>query len=85
MSNTIKVPKPEGTFNPGRLLEKNPLIQAQVKHFHEAEKQLPPSLRTRVNIENILTEGQAGGYIRQVTQAIHKGGGLPEPKVEKAT
>ena len=85
MSNVIKVPKPTGTaYNPNRPLQKNLLIQAQVKHFYEAEQQLPPKLKTRHKIENIRTEGQASVYIRKVTKALHKRGGLPAPKVERA-
>ena len=85
MSNVIKVPKPSGTgFNPDRPLEKNLLIHAQVRHFKEAEEQLPERLRTGINIDTIRTEGQASRYIRKVTQAIHESGGRPEPKVERA-
>ena len=85
MSNIIKVPKPSGTaYNPNRPLEKNLLIAAQVKHFHEAEQQLPAELRTGHDIQHIRTEGQASAYIRKVTQALHKRGALPAPKVEKA-
>jgi hypothetical protein len=84
-SNIVPMPKPSRTaYNPDRPLEKNQLIQAQVVHFAEAERQLPPELQTNVDVASIKTEGQASQYIRQVTQAIHKSGGRQAPKVETA-
>jgi len=75
-ANIIRVPKPSrSAYNPDRLLSGNTLVQAQVKHFEEADKQLPPELQTGVDINSIATEGQAAAYIRKVTEAIHKGGG----------
>jgi hypothetical protein len=85
MSNVIPVPKPSRTaFNPHRPLEKNLLIHAQVKHFQEAEAQLPGHLQTGVDLAAIRTEGQAAHYIRRVTRAIHQSGGRPAQKVEAA-
>jgi hypothetical protein len=85
MSNVIKVPKPSrSAYNPQRPLERNLLIHAQVRHFKEAEANLPEHLRTGVNIEHIKTEGQASTYIRKVTRALHESGGRPSPKVEPA-
>jgi hypothetical protein len=82
----IRVPKPAGTaYDPHRPLEKNQLIHAQVRHFQEAETQLPEDLRTGVNVADIKTEGQASHYIRKVTKALHESGGRPAQKVEKAT
>jgi hypothetical protein len=82
----IKVPKPSGAaYDPHRPLEKNQLIHAQVKHFHEVETQLPEHLRTGVDVAAIKTEGQASHYIRKVTKALHESGGRPAQKVEKAT
>jgi hypothetical protein len=82
----IKVPKPAGTaYDPHRPLEKNQLIHAQVRHFQEAEMQLPEHLRTGVDIAEIKTEGQASHYVRKVTNALHESGGRPAQKVEKAT
>lgn len=84
MDNVIKVPKPGlSGFNPNRPLEKNHLVQAMVKHFHEAEMRLPKKLRTQVNAASIATEGEASEYIRQVTRAIHQRGGRA-PKVKRA-
>jgi hypothetical protein len=81
----IKVPKPSGTaYNPQRPLEKNLLIKAQVQHFKEAEKQLPKQLRTKVNVDKIRTEIQASRYIRKITLAIHKSGGIGKRKIGRA-
>lgn len=85
ITNLIKVPKPSRTaFNPHRPLEKNLLIHAQVRHFHEAEMQLPEHLRTGIDIATIRTEGEASHYIRKVTRAIHESGGRPPQRVETA-
>ena len=85
MSNVISVPKPSRTaFNPHRPLEKNLLIDAQVKHFREAEAQLPMHLQTGIDTATIKTEGQASHYIRKVTRAIHESGGRPAQRVERA-
>jgi hypothetical protein len=75
-ANIIPVPKPSHrAYNPDRPLSGNTLVQAQVMHFQEADKQLPPELQTGVEIKSITTEGQAADYIRKVTEAIHKSGG----------
>jgi hypothetical protein len=85
VSKVIKVPKPERTaYDPHRPLEKNQLIHAQVRHFKEAEAQLPEHLQTGVDVATIMTEGQASHYIRKVTKALHESGGRPAQKVEKA-
>jgi len=86
MSNVVKIPKPSRTaYNPHRLLEKNQLIQSQVKHFQEAELGLPPEFRTGVDIATVTTEGKASEYIRLVTRAIHASGGRQSRKTEEAT
>jgi len=78
----IRVPKPAGTsFNPDRPLGANALVAAQVLQMEEAEKNLPPELQTGTVVSSIKTEGQAAAYIRQVTEAIHKGGGRISRKV----
>lgn len=83
-ANIIPVPKPSrNAYNPNRLLRGNALVLAQVRHFEEAEKNLPPELQTGIDIGSITTEGQAGAYIRKVTEAIHKIGGTG--KVQRAT
>jgi hypothetical protein len=76
MSNVIKIPVPtKDAYNPGRPLEKNLLVKAQVEHFREAEAQLPKRLRTNIDVSQIRTEGEASEYIRLVTQALHTAGG----------
>ena len=83
-TNSVRVPKPDGkAYNPERPLEKNALIQAQVEHFYEADKNLPLEFQTGVEIADIRTEGEASAYIRKVTKAIHRSGGVE--KVLKAT
>lgn len=83
-ANIIPVPKPSrNAYNPDRLLSRNTLIQAQVKHFAEADKNLPPELQSGMDINSITTEGQAAAYIRKVTEAIHKSGGRTG-KVQRA-
>lgn len=83
--NIVRVPKPgRGAYNPDRPLDKNLLIKHQVKHFHEADRNLPPEWQTGVDIGTIRTEGEASAYIRKVTEAIHKSGGRTE-KIRKAT
>lgn len=82
MPYTINVPKPSrAAYNPNRPLEKNLLVQAQVRHFQHVEQNLPEELRTGMDASTIATEGQAAAYIREVTRAIHKSGGVK--KVQK--
>jgi hypothetical protein len=79
----VPVPKPgRSGYNPNRPLRSNALIAAQVRHFAEADKNLPADLRTGVNADSIATEGEAAVYIRKVTEAIHKSGGIG--KVQRA-
>jgi hypothetical protein len=85
VSNIIHLPKPgKDAYNPNRPLSKNTLIKSQVEHFHEADLNLPPELRTGIDISTVTTEGEAAKYIRRVTKAIHEGGGRQQ-KVRKAT
>lgn len=67
----IRVPKPAGEYNPNRPLSKNTLLLSQVKHFYQAEQELPVEERTGISPEAILTEGQAAEYIRKVTAKLH--------------
>jgi hypothetical protein len=83
-ANIIPVPKPSrNAYNPDRPLSRNTLVQAQVKHFAEADKNLPPELQSGVDPGSITTEGQAAAYIRKVTEAIQKSGGRAG-KVQRA-
>jgi hypothetical protein len=70
--NVILVPKPStSAFNPHRLLAKNTLLLNQVEHFHKLELEFAPEKRTGVDFESIKTEGQAGEYIRKMTEILH--------------
>lgn len=81
----IRAAKPaRRAFNPERPLSKNQLLQAQVKHFREAESRLPPEQQTGVDPESIRTEGQASEYIRKVTAVLHPHGARRE-KARPAT
>lgn len=81
----VTIPEPgRAAYHPERPLTRNPLIAAQVKHFEEAEKNLPPELQTGIDVNSIRTEGQASDYVRRVTEAIHKSGGRVA-RVRKAT
>ncbi len=76
MSKIVPVPKPSrGAYNPDRSLHENALVRAQVRHFAEADKQLPAELQTGIDASSIKTEGEASEYIRRVTTAIHQHGG----------
>jgi hypothetical protein len=77
----IAVPKPSrSAYNPNRPLRSNALVAAQVKHFAEADKNLPPEFQTGVDPATVTTEGEAAAYIRKVTEAIHKSGGTAKVK-----
>lgn len=77
--NLIAVPKPSrSAYNPDRPLHKNLLIKAQVQHFFAVEQNLPPQERTGIDIDTVTTEGLASAYIRRVTEAIHRVGGVTE-------
>jgi hypothetical protein len=67
----IHVPQPENAWNPNRAV--NALLKSQVLHLHEAELKLPLRQQTDIYINAIKTEGEAAGYVRQVTEAIHAG------------
>jgi len=76
--NIVRLPKPAtSAYNPNRPLAANALIRAQVRHFAEAERHLPPEFRTHIDPHKIETEGEASIYIRKVTEAIHATGGRP--------
>ena len=72
-SNVIRVPKPPAaSFDMNRPLAKNSLLQSQVKHFHEMEKQLPAEHQTGVPLASIKTEAHAADYIRRMTAKLHR-------------
>jgi hypothetical protein len=77
----IPVPKPgRGAYNPNRPLRSNALVAAQVQHFAAADNNLPAEFRTGVDPASIQTEGEAASYVRKVTEAIHKSGGIGKVK-----
>lgn len=83
--NLIRVPKPRReSYNPDRPLDRNALLENQVKHFHHAEQKLPLEQRTGIDIKLIKTEGEAASYIRKVTAILHPHGAHVE-KVRRAT
>lgn len=57
-------------MNPDR--PANALLLAQVVHLQQAENRLPLRYRSEIYIHAIKTEGEAGEYIREVTEAIHQ-------------
>jgi len=67
----IPVPRPsKSAHDPDRPV--NALLQVQIKHLHDAERNLPLRYRTDIYVKTIKTEGEAARYIRAVTEAIHK-------------
>lgn len=69
----VRVPKANrSSYQPHRPLHKNVLLQNQVKHFRELEKDLPLEHQTGTPIESIQTEGQAAEYIRHITLKLHR-------------
>jgi hypothetical protein len=69
----IHVPKPaRSSYQPHRPLSKNTLLQSQIKHFRELEKDLPPEHQTGIPFDSIDTEGRAAEYIRRMTERLHR-------------
>jgi len=69
----IRVPKPaRSSYQPHRSLSKNSLLQSQVKHFRELEKDFPAEQQTGIPIDSITTEGQAAEYIRRMTVRLRR-------------
>ena len=67
----IPVPRPpKSAMNPNRPV--NALLQAQMQHLQDAELRLPLDQQTNIYVNAIKTEGEAGEYIRRVTEAIHE-------------
>jgi len=51
------------------------LIRTQLLHLHQAENlNLPHKYHTGININDLLTERQAGEYIQKVTALLHRNG-----------
>jgi len=69
--NVIPVPKPrQSAMNPDRPV--NALLQVQIQHLRNAERNLPLRYRTEIYANAIRTESEAARYIRAVTEAIHQ-------------
>jgi hypothetical protein len=67
----IVVPRPsKNAMNPDRPVSS--LLLAQIQHLQHAERRLPLRYRTEIYTHAIRTEGEAAGYIREVTEAIHR-------------
>lgn len=67
----IPVPRPSpSAMNPDRPV--NALLQVQIQHLREAERNLPLRYHTDIYANAIKTEGEAAEYIRAVTEAIHQ-------------
>jgi hypothetical protein len=69
----VRVPKPaRSSYQPHRPFTKNGLLQNQVKHFRELEKNLPREQQTGIPHESVKTEADAAGYIRLMTERLHR-------------
>jgi hypothetical protein len=69
--DAIPVPRPKkSAHNPDRAVSS--LLQTQMRHLHDAERNLPLRYRSELYINAIQTEGEAAAYIRHVTEAIHQ-------------
>jgi hypothetical protein len=67
----IAVPRPRpSAINQDRPV--NALLQSQIQHLRDAERNLPLRYQTQIYVNAIRTEGEAARYIRAVTEAIHK-------------
>jgi hypothetical protein len=71
-------PNPKLAMDTGRPV--NSLLKVQIRHLHDAELKLPIALQTDIYINAIKTEGEAGEYIRKVTEAIHEAHEAAEAK-----
>jgi|ERR1700733_9808397 len=70
----IHVPRPSKTaMNPDRPVSS--LLLAQIAHLQHAERRLPLRYRSAIYTHAIRTEGEAGRYVRDVTEAIHQAHG----------
>jgi hypothetical protein len=66
----IHVPRPKVKLAMDTSRPVNSLLKVQIQHLHDAELKLPMGLQTDIYINAIKTEGEAGKYIRRVTEAI---------------
>jgi len=72
----VKVSKPApGSYNPERPITS--LVRNQILHLSLAERHLPKTERSGIDIYSIKTEGQAGEYIDHLTRKLHPQGSKP--------
>lgn len=76
----IHVPRPNAKLAMDISRPVNSLLKVQIQHLHDAELKLPIGLQTDVYINAIKTEGEAGEYIRKVTEAIQEAHEAAEAK-----
>lgn len=76
----IHVPRPNAKLAMDTSRPVNSLLKVQIQHLHDAELKLPIGLQTDIYINAIKTEGEAGEYIRKVTEAIHEAHEAAEAK-----
>ena len=72
----VKVPKPApGSYNPDRPVTS--LVRNQILHLSLAERHLPKTERSGIDIYSIKSEGQASEYIHHLTWKLHPPGSKP--------
>lgn len=76
----IHVPRPKVKLAMDTSRPVNSLLKVQIQHLHDAELKLPIGLQTNIYINAIKTEGEAGEYIRRVTEAIREAHAAAETK-----
>jgi hypothetical protein len=68
-SGKVKVPRAApGSFHKHRRI--SDLLQRQIEHFREAERQLPAEQQSGIDINSIRLEHEAARYIGKVTAAL---------------
>jgi hypothetical protein len=66
----IHVPRVDAKSAMDKSRPVNTLLRVQIERLHEAEAKLPLAMQTDIYVNAIKTEGEAGDYIRRVTEAI---------------
>ena len=76
----IRIPHPDPESMMDRKRPVNALLKMQMEHLHAAEMKLPIGMQTDIYLNAIKTEGEAGEYIKRVTEAIHEAHDAAERK-----
>jgi hypothetical protein len=76
----IHVPRVDAKSAMDKSRPVNTLLKVQIERLHEAEVKLPIGQQTDIYINAIKTEGEAGDYIRRVTEAIRGAHGAAAAK-----